>query len=218
MKILALILFLIPVFASAQTIEVREQSGQMSLGTKPGFYVYIPKANEKDVNKAWKSLMKDYNAKTSNYKNEMLADDAQLASLSSTPVDVYAVIEEDKGGTKFHVFYYIDNTFLSGADDAVKAAAAREMVYQFAVTQAKDAVKNELEAAEKELKSINKDLKDLKDEKKDLEDDIKDCEQTIEKAKKGLNDNASNTASMEKKVAEQEAKLKEIQRRLENVR
>ncbi|MBX2840950.1 MAG: hypothetical protein KTR26_04215 [Flammeovirgaceae bacterium] len=163
-----LILFLIfpiSVFSQSITFEVEEIKENISKGEANGFAVYIPQAQQKNVEKAWtKDIKVDTKSKVEEKDGEFFILGTNNERLSSKPINVFSRIIELDSGVKVHAFFEIDSVFLSSENDKEKAIVAKKIIAEFALGTYTFAVNEELELEEKKLKSLNNDLKKLVNE------------------------------------------------------
>ncbi len=191
----------ITLFSFAQKIKVEEQNENIGGGKHNALVVTIYEASKDDIEKEWKSLMKDNNAKVS-IKDEVFADNAVIKSINgNNTLDVYARAEKpnDKGEMKFIVGFDLGGAYLNSGEHKEAYKAAREMVYNFAVKMTKDAIGGQLKTAQKLLEKMQDQQKDLEKDKAGLEKDIESYKNKIKKAE---DDIKTNLASQEKKKTE----------------
>ena len=99
--------------AFAQIGEVKEINAAMSKGVQRGFQVLIPESNAKDAAKAWSSLMKEYDSKTSSVKKaeDYLSPTALIPSISANAINVYALFNETPEGVFLNAFFDLGSSF-----------------------------------------------------------------------------------------------------------
>lgn len=79
-----------------QKISVHEQNEDLGKGKNNALVVTIYGADPGDVEKDWKSMMKDYNAKVSTSKGIMFADNALIKDMGNNTIDIYTRFDEKK--------------------------------------------------------------------------------------------------------------------------
>ena len=200
---------LISLAATAQKIEVKESNEKIGNGSNNALVVTIYEADPSDIEKEWRSLMKDFNAKTST-KDGVFADNATIKSFGGNgTVDVYAKTEKGKEKeTKFIVAFDLGGAYLSSSQHAQQFKEAKKMVNDFALKMTKEAIAGQLKAAQKLLDKLNDNQKDLVDKKRDLEVDIDDFKNKIKKAEDEI---AKNKDAQDKKLKEIEAQKKALE-------
>lgn len=121
--------------ANAQTVEVKDCEEFMCLGTQAGMTVFVPEVSEKKLTKEWKRLMRKRDAKTTEWDENLFADDAEIPAIRSNPVDIYAKFEEskEKGGVQFSVFIYKEESkaFMCAKTDDELFNKAKKFVESF---------------------------------------------------------------------------------------
>jgi predicted nuclease with TOPRIM domain len=201
MKKILLAALLLPAIAFGQTISVEEEMVAIDGMSRNSLTVMIPEASSDDVKKAWKKKLKDLKGKVSD-KTIIFGDDCEDKSMGDNTFDVYSVVEEATDeGVRLVVAFDLGGAYLNTKEHPDQYPAAQKIVSGFAVEQAKEAVKAEIDEVENVLKDVEKDLSGLEKDKKKLEKDIKDYEKKIEEAK----------AEIEKNVAAQANKTTEIE-------
>jgi hypothetical protein len=183
----------------AQKIKVTDGKEKIGGGSNSSLSVMIYEATDSQVEKAWKSLMKDYNAKVST-KDGVFADNAVIKDMSANTIDVYAVVEKKDNGIKLIVAFDLGGAFVSSSTHSSQYKVAEKMVYEFAKKVSLEAIAETLKEAEKEQSKRTKKLEDLKDDKLDLEKDIEKYNKQIAQAK----------ADIEKNIKDQDLATKDL--------
>ena len=219
-KKVSLILFLFfSITVSAQEIEVKEVQSKMSKGVQTGYYVVVPKTNEKNVNRDWKNVMRDHKAKTSNSgKNEQYSAQAKILSLSADPVDVYMVAQESKDGVGVTIFFHTIDGFIGRDNPGTNAREAEIFVRNFAVERLKSSVSDEVKDEEKELKDLEGDLKDLERDKEKLEKKIADAKETIKESEKDIIDNLKDQEKKREEIKKQRERVENKKKNLKEIK
>jgi hypothetical protein len=209
MKKLILALFFAAAIGPAiaqKKISVNESTENIGNGRNSALTVVIY-ASASDIEKEWKSLMKDYKAKVS-AKKEIFADDAVIKAIGPNTLDVFAKTEDNKDGSvKFIVAFDLGGAFLSSSAHSAQYKEAKRILHDFAVKVSKKAVEDELSIEEKQQKKLEKDYDDLVKNKLTLEKEIESYKSKIKKAEDDI----------QKNLKEQEAKQKELDVQKKNV-
>lgn len=203
--------------AFAQAMEVREVTEKMSQGKQPALSINIPGADDKDVEKEWKKLVKDMGNKTSGSKKEMFTDNLLISSISTNTIDVYAAVDKSKSGTTFMVFFDLGGAFLNSKDHPEQYAAAAQFLRNFALGLARSAAEGELKDVENDLSKLEKEQRDLQKDQWKLEDTIKKAEETIAKARKDLEENKKDQEKNTKLLEEQKKKVSDAKSILDKI-
>lgn len=210
MKRLFLALFALTSIASfAQKITVSESTENIGGGSNNALTVTIYEADIEDINKEWKSIMKDYHAKVSSQDNGLFADNAVIKPMGNNTVDVYSRAEKGKDNeVKFIAAFDLGGAYMSSSKHPDQYQIAKKMVYDFAMKMTKESIAGQLKAAQKVLEKMNREQKDLE---KDQEERKKDIEDYKAKIKKAEDDIVKNKADQEKKKAEIGAQQKVVE-------
>lgn len=206
--LLLLVLPLVAINVNAQKIkiDVNEKSEKIGDGSHNAMVVIIYDATKDDIEKEWKSKMKDYNAKVST-KGDIFADNALIKEISDNTVDVYARVEKGSNDNewKFIVGFQMGEDWLSSSKYPAQYKAAEKIVKDFATKMTKDAMGDKVKTAEKALNKVKDEKSDLEKKNKDLHDDISNYQDKIKKAE---DDIKSNEDEQKKKQAEVDAQQK----------
>lgn len=216
-KLIALLPIVFTLYVSAQKIEVIENKEDLGGGKNPALTVIIPDADESDVEKAWKSLMKDYNAKMSN-KDGIFADNAVITEISANTIDVYATAKKDDKGVKLCVAFDLGGAFISESTHSTEYKAAEKIIEKFATEMAKKAVAKKLEDAKDKQKDLEGNLSELVKKKGKLEKDIEDYKKKISDAEADIVTNKSDQEKAAKHIEEQKNAVEVIQKKLDDIK
>ena len=199
---------------SAQEIVVTEGKADLGGAKNPVLQVTIYESTENDVEKAWKSLMKGYNAKVTS-KEVIFSDNAKITELSTNTVDTYAMMSSTDEGVKFSVAIDLGGAFVNSTTHATYYDIAEKMVKDFAVDVCKKAVKAKYEAELAKQKKLENELKDLAKKKEKLANDITEWQKSIANAEKeieiNIKDQESTTTLIQDQAKVVEAVLKKLE-------
>lgn len=214
-RIITILAMIITTASFAQKkMQVQEGSANIAGGNNNAFTILIFEADQKLVEKDWKSEMKDMGAKVTT-KKEMFGDDAKLKAIGDNTFDIYAITKSVDGGTELTVAIDMGGAFMSSGQHATQAKVIKDVIYNFAVATAKEAIGDMLKDEEKILKGLEKEQEDLVKGKEKLEKSIKDNEAAIEQAKKDIEqakkDIEGNAKDQDKKKQEIEKQKKVVQ-------
>lgn len=207
-------------FAIAQTPEVKDIKVNMTQGMQPGVEVFIPGANEDQVEDAIKENTKKFKGKDRKIKksDERFIDDAEIEQLSTNAIDIHYLIKEESNGSKLQLFFNMGVTFLSKDLDNNKYEFMSNLSAQIAM----DATRLNYDELIKEQEKV---LDDFMDDKKDAEKDIEKARKDIEDAKKEITNKEKEIKDLERKVADhekaissQQSKLKELKNKKAQVK
>lgn len=199
-------------------IEVVEKVVAIDGVSRNSLTVMIEGANTDDVKKAWKKQLKDLKGKV-NDKTIIFGDDCEAKEMGPNTFDVYSVVEEATSeGVRLVVAYDLGGAYLSTADHPDKYPAGEKIVYNFAVEQAKEVVRNEIETTKKIISGFEKDLSGLVKDKQGLEKDIADYEKKIEEAKVEIEKNVAGQANKQKEIEGLKSALTDLEVKLKAVK
>lgn len=191
----------------AQNIKVTETTERIGDGVHPALVVYVYECKADEVEKEWKSLMKDYKSEKVSSKDGVTADNIVIPSITDGTMDVYARAEKIKDNeVKFIVAFDLGGAYLSSSLNNSKAySEASRMLNDFARKTSKNAVAEKLKDAQKALDKLKDQQKELEEKNSDLKKDIENYKDKIKKAEDDIADNKNN---QEKKKAEIESQRK----------
>lgn len=217
-QILILLAVTISSSAFAQTIEVKEKMEALDGKSRNALSVMIPEANTDDVKKAWKKQLKDLKGKVSD-KTVIFGDDCKSKAMGDNTFDVYSVVEEATDeGVRLVVAFDLGGAYLSTANHPEKYPAAEEIVKSFAVAQAKEVVKEEIEVSTKILKGFEKDLSGLEKDKAGLEKDIEDYKKKIEEAKAAIEKNLTDQANKKTEIEGVKMAISDLEKKANGIK
>lgn len=216
-RIIAILPIVFSLYVSAQNIKVKEDKEDLGGGKNPVLTVIIPEADDADVEKAWKSLMKDYNAKVSN-KDGVFADNAAISEISANTVDVYAITKKDDNGVKLIVAIDLGGAFISESTHSTEYNAAEKIIEKFAVEISKKAVNKKLEDAKDKQKDLEDNLAQLIKKKEKLEKEIEEYKKKITTNEEDIVINKSDQEKAAKLIEDQKKAVEVVQKKLDEIK
>ena len=202
---------------SAQEIVVTEGKADLGGAKNPVLQVTIYESTENDVEKAWKSLMKGYNAKVTS-KEVIFSDNAKITELSTNTVDTYAMMSSTDEGVKFSVAIDLGGAFVNSTTHATYYDIAEKIVKDFAVDVCKKAVKAKYEAELAKQKKLENELKDLAKKKEKLANDITEWQKSIANAEKEIEINIKDQESTTTLIQDQAKVVEAVLKKLEGIK
>lgn len=207
----------LPAFAGGLKIKVEEKNEKINGGSHNCLVVTIYDATPDEIEKEWKSKMKDYDAKVSG-KDEIFADNALIKDISENTCDVYARTEKiSDTETKFIVGFLMGETWLSTSTNKASYNAAEKIVKDFAVKESKDALAGKVKVAEKTLDNVKDDQADLEKKNKNLHEDIDEYNEKIKKAEADIKTNEEEQTKKKAAIDAQQKVVDEIKSRENSV-
>lgn len=204
-------------FAGGVKIKVEEKNEKINGGSHNCLVVTIYDATPDEIEKEWKSKMKDYDAKVSG-KDDIFADNALIKDISENTCDVYARTEKiSDTETKFIVGFLMGETWLSSSTNKASYNAAEKIVKEFAVKESKDALAGKVKVAEKALDDVKDDQADLEKKNKNLHEDIDEYNEKIKKAEADIKTNEEEQTKKKAAIDAQQKVVDEIKSRENSV-
>jgi hypothetical protein len=209
-------LFLV-IFISANTAftQVVEKKRTMSLGTQNALIVSLPNADNKLIEKMWKSYIGEHGTVKRNRKTkEYYADDIRIPSVSgAASMDVYAWGEDGQ----LVVFFDMGDAFLSSETHSKTYENAELYLIEFGYDVKRYQIGEELEDEERALKNLERDLDRLGKLNDGYHDDIERAKQRIAEAETDIEQNLIDQENKKEEINNQEGVIEETQKRLEDV-
>ncbi len=215
-KLFTLLLLASSMFAQSQEINVKEDNEKINGSSNSVLTVIIYETDDNTVEKQWKSLMKDYNAKVSTSK-EIFADNALIKDLSANTVDIYAITKKSDENVKLIVGVDMGGIFLS-SEKSTEYKVMEKIIKNFAIELTKNAIQEKLDAAEKEQKKRENTYNDLVKENKSLNKDIEDYKSKISKAEQDIITNEKDQKTAKNASEEQQKAVDAIKKNLSDVK
>ena len=207
---LIVLLFVTTLAFGQRKIKVHEENEKFSTGNKNALVATVYESTPDDIEKAWKKLMKDYDAKMT-MKKEMFADDASIKDLSPNTCDVYAFVRKiSDEENEIVVGVDLGGAYLSSSEHSSKYKIMQRIIYDFAVQTSIEAIKEKQKDAEKVLSGIVKAKEDLIKENERLAKDIEDYKNKITKAEGDIEKNKSLATDKDKEIENQQKIVDDI--------
>ncbi len=187
------ILFLIVNFVllastlSAQKLRVSERNENLGGSKHNALWVPIYEADDKMIEKEWKSLLKKYNAKMATLGDEQFGDNAVIKDISNNTIDIYWKLEKGSdGSTKLIAAYDLGGAYLSSDTHKKEYKVVETIMVDFALELTKKTITNQLKDAQRESEKREKKLKNLVGDNEDLHKDIDNYKAKIKTAEDNI--------------------------------
>lgn len=203
--------------AWAQKIKVSETKTNIGGGSHNALTVPIYGVDAKDVEKEWKSKMKDLGAKVSNSKGEWFGDNATIKEMGNNTVDIYARVDDKKDQVELVVAFDLGGAFLNSSDHKDKYQVADKMLHDFAVNLTRDAINGQLKTQQKALDKLNSQQKSLVKDNNNLNSDITDYQNRIKKDQDALVKNKDDQAATQKQISQQQQVVDDLDKKAKAV-
>lgn len=211
-NLLVVIVFIFFGISANAQVEVKEGSKSMVEGTYNAYTVVLENVETDDAEDVWKDFMKDFKAKVKKDKKSKIyfSDNVQMPSISANPVDVYASITGEKGGSStVSVWFDTGSGYVNSIDMKAQSETANGLITEYG-TKVMRKHTSEIQKNEEDLlNDLSKDAKKLNDKNKDLREDIAKAKANILKWEKELEQNEDDIKKKMKAIESQENMVKE---------
>ena len=217
MKILKTLTFLI--VASFTTLstqaQVSEQAKTMSHGTQNALILSLPDADDRMIEKLWKSYIKEYGKVKKNRKSkELYSNNAKIPSISgSTTVDIYATATDGQ----LIAYFDMGDAFLNSQAHGDSYKAAELFLTEFGHEVRREQIREEIKNEEKALKKLGSELSRLEKNKDGYHKDIERAKEKIAQAEASIEQNIIDQENKNTEIKLQEELVVKVQRKLEQV-
>ncbi len=198
----------------------KEITAGMSTGTAVGWKIFIPECNKKDVLKAWRKEMAQFDAKISKVKKskDYFSDDVSISGLGEQAVDVFFQCSEENLGVYVNLFIQRENEFIGQSSKSKDVKFITEFLVRFAKAESTSAIGEELQKQQKELGTLHKEQEKLIENKSKYEQDIKEAEELIAERKRMIEQNIKDQETKSKEIEKQEKLINTTKIKLERFR
>lgn len=176
---------------NAQKLSITNGSENLGGSYNPTFQVFIPHANEKSVEKKWKSLLKDYRAKVKSSKDDINGTNFVLKEKDT--MQVYSRIIENADGITLNAAFSREGVFITPTTDQNDYDMLSKLLHDFALPIAKEGLEKKVDNADDLLKKKSKEHDNL----------VKRNEKIVkenEKMKEKISDNEREATENETKI------------------
>tara|TARA_Y100001954_G_scaffold139200_1_gene148346 strand:+ start:56 stop:721 length:666 start_codon:yes stop_codon:yes gene_type:complete len=199
-------------------IEIEEKNMKMSQGVQNGLSVFIPAAEIKMLEKAWKKKVKEMKGKTTKVKDDLVAMGISMYNISDNTVNIYVNCKNALNGSQFNIFFDMGESYLSSYMHSDPYKSAERFCYNFALETAKTALEIKVKEADKSYKKTSDELDYLKSSLDKLEKNIERWSQQIEKAKEDIGKNQKEQSEKRDALSKKEFELQKAQKNLKNIK
>lgn len=193
-------------------VKVTEESISYSVGSKNSIVVTIPYGDQEVVEKELKNEMKDWGGKYSSSKGEAQTLQSSVKKMFERKTfDSYAKVIKTDDGIKVAVAVDLGGAFMTSSQHSAQFAEMKERLQKFAVTAAKESIKENMKAEEKILSNFEKEEKSLEKEKDSHLKDIEDYKKKIADSQKKIEDNVVLQTKKKEQIKDQSKKIKDLE-------
>lgn len=204
-------------FAPAEA-KITESARMMSQGAKNALSVELPGTDEKTAENVWKDFSKSWKGKTKKDRKtkEYFTDNAEIRSISSNTVDVYATFNKTGNSTTATVWFDLGGAYLSSEAHKEAYIAAEQLMREY-VKQVNRVHAEDYQAAqEKALKNLEKEMKSLQKDNEDYHKKIEDAKKLIAEMEKNIEQNLKSQEDKRKEIENQEKVVNEAKQTVKN--
>ncbi len=212
----SLALFIAPQFLSAQVIQ---KEINMSFGPQNAYTQDHQDADDKQVEKAWESIIKEYDGKVKKNRksDEFESLEVLIPSISRTPINIYMTIEERKEMTSTSVFFDNGTAFVNENNASEASMNIEKILTEFGYAVQKIAVEDLMKDEEKNFKKLEKEAEKLEKQNKKLHEDIEDYQAKIVEAESDIEKNLADQDNKQMEIKTQSKLLEDIKEKLNNI-
>jgi hypothetical protein len=220
MRTLFLTLISLSSFAAfSQTVKAEESTVSFRDGRFNAIVVNVPFVDEKTLEKALKSELKDWSGKYDSSKGEMTVEQGTINAIGIKPFDAKVkVIDSKKDDLSFAVAIDFGGAYLNRSEHKMQYEALAEKLRLLALKIAKEQIEEESKEQGKVLSSLEKDERNLVKDKEDYESSIKDYEKKIEDAKSKIQQNIKDQSDKRDAIAKQKSVVESVEMKLKSLK
>lgn len=208
---------LLSILGFSQKIKINEQTESFGVGSKNAIVITIPYGNKDVVEKEVKSLLKSWDGKYKDSKNEFQCIQGGMKSLGNKLFDAYAKMTEDKEYIQVALAVDLGGAFMTSREHSSQYKEFENAMKKLAKDCANKSVEKELEVAKEILEDLTDDQNKLIKEKTDLEKDIEDYKKKIAEAENKIKENGSKQERKATEISTQGTVIKEIENKLKSI-
>lgn len=200
--------------------QIVESEMAMCNGANNALTLEIPNADDKIVEKVWKSYAKSFDGKVKKVKkaDEHITASPTLAGFSSAGLkNIYVRCEQQGADVAFHTWFELEDQYVNSYNNPDEFDEAQKVLLNFGLEVAKEYTIMELDNEEKTLKKMNGDLKKLMKEKENYEKAISDYEQKIIEAQANIENNVVEQERMNDTIEAQHEAIEVVKKKLANL-
>jgi len=200
--------------------QIVETEKPMNTGVNNALLLEIPNADDKIVEKVWKTYAKSFDSKVKKIKksDELITETPRLSGFNSVGLMNIIVKFEQKGeNVEFLSWFELKDQFLNSYNHPDAFDEAQKLLLNFGLEVAKEYTLMELDDEEKNLKKMESDLKRLVKDKENYEKSIKEYEQRIVDAKAEIENNIIEQERMQESIDSQLDSVEIVKKKLANL-
>lgn len=206
-----------PSFLISQEIQVTLVKESLEKATMPGIQVTIPETDRRPIKRQWKRRLKDFdNDDVDKSRKQVTGKDVLIPSISKEPLWIYTKLASLDNGVSMTVFFQtFEDEYV--AFDHPGYNAAKNLIHDFALAKAKEAIKVMLEDAQSNLEDHQETMNDLKSNAQAHKATIEECNTTIQNSEKRLKQIEQQENDESENLKEQSKTVETLEYRLNNL-
>ncbi len=204
-------------FSFSQKINLKETNASFSVGSKNAIVVTVPFGNKDIIEKEVKSLLKSWEGKYKDSKNEAQCIQGSLKSLGNKAFDAYIVTEDEKDAISIALAVDLGGAYLTSREHQSQYKEFEKVMKQLGKDCANRSVEKELEVAKEILEDLTDDQKKLEKDKSDLEKDIENYKAKIADAENKIKENEGKQDRKKTEIGTQTTIVKEVEQKMKAI-
>ena len=213
-------LFSFFLFSHMLHAQIVEAEKVMSEGSNNALILEIPEADDKIVEKVWKSFAKSFDGKVKNVKksDDQITISPNISGFAKAGLqNIYVRFVQQGDNVVFHSWFELEDQYLNSYNNPDEFDEAQKVLLNFGLEVAKEYTIMELDEEEKTLKKMKSDLKKLAKDKENYEKAIKDYEQKIIDAEADIANNIIEQERMGETIEAQNEAIEMVKKKLANL-
>jgi hypothetical protein len=213
-------LFSFFLFGHSLHAQIVEAEKVMSEGSNNALILEIPEADDKIVEKVWKSYAKSFDGKVKNVKksDDQITISPNITGFAKAGLqNIYVRFVQQGENVVFHSWFELEDQYLNSYNNPDEFDEAQKVLLNFGLEVAKEYTIMELDEEEKTLKKMKSDLKKLAKDKENYEKAIKDYEQKIIDAQADIENNLIEQERMGETIEAQNEAIEMVKKKLANL-
>jgi hypothetical protein len=196
---------------STQKLKVAEKPEFLGGAKHNALWISIYDADEKTIDKDWKSLLKKYNGKLATLNGEQFADNAVIKEISNNTIDIYWKLERGiDNSSKLIAAYDLGGAYLSAQTHPKEYRIVETIMYDFAQELSRRTIANQLKEAQREAEKRDKKLKSLISANEEMHKDIEGYKAKIKIAEENIVVNVASQKEAKSALDAQNKILEEV--------
>lgn len=210
-------ILLLTLFTYTLQAQITEDRRTMALGEQPALILQVQHADEKWLEREWRSFMGTYGrVRKVKRASEYWVEGTQIMDIGGAdPINVYGRTEKAVDGATMLMWVDLGGRFLNSIDHPQRWQAAKNMLKDFHHQIKVELVEIELEEQQDQLSDLESDLKKLERANEGYHRDIEKAEEVIKKARENIMQNQVEQETARQQITAQAALVNAVKQKLE---